>query len=74
MLSKGKDSRVMESSMSKDTSEMDLESKKDDVPLALNHGGNKSGDPRTVDDEETIVAWEENDPENPYNWSTVRLD
>ncbi len=21
------------------------------------------------DDEETIVAWEDNDPENPYNWS-----
>jgi len=21
------------------------------------------------DDEDTIIAWEENDPENPYNWS-----
>ena len=23
-------------------------------------------------DERTIVAWEPNDPENPYNWSSVR--
>jgi hypothetical protein len=25
-----------------------------------------------ADDEETIVAWEPDDPENPYNWSNVR--
>lgn len=44
--------------------------------LGEEHGldGEKRDNPNfsSDEDEKTIVSWDENDPEDPYNWSQVR--
>ncbi len=37
----------------------------------VDQGGSAPSSPTDSGDDKVIVAWEEMDPENPYNWSNV---